>query len=58
MRSKKEQAARIADLCKKAEAAGTRHGQAIRKARVTTGQAVQVGAVVSWAYARKTVSNA
>jgi len=58
MRSKKEQAARIADLCKKAEVAGTRHGQAIRKARVTTGQAVQVGAAVSWSYVRKTVSNA
>jgi len=58
MRSKEEQAARIAELCEKAEAVGTRHGQAIRKARVTTGQAVQVGARVSWSYVRQTVSEA
>jgi len=58
MRSKEEQAARLAELRAKAEAAGTRHGQAIRRARITTGQAVQAAAVVSWSYVRKNVANA
>jgi len=58
MRSKEEQAARLAELRAKAEAAGTRHGEAIRRARITTGQAVQAAAVVSWSYVRKSASNA
>jgi len=58
MRSKKEQQARLAELRKKAEAAGTRHGEAIRRARITTGQAVQAAAVMSWSYVRKTATNA
>jgi len=58
MRSKEEQTARLAELRAKAEAAGTRHGQAIRRARITTGQAVQAAAVVSWSYVRKNVANA
>jgi hypothetical protein len=58
MRSKKEQQARLAELRKKAEATGTRHGEAIRNARITTGQAVQAAAVTSWSYVRKTAANA
>jgi len=58
MRSKKEQQARLAELRKKAEATGTRHGEAIRNARITTGQAVQAAAVTSWSYLRKTAANA
>jgi hypothetical protein len=58
MRSKKEQQAHLAELRKKAEILGTRHGQAIRKARITTGQAVQAATVTSWSYLRKTAGNA
>jgi len=58
MRSKEEQQARLAELRAKAEAVGTRHGAAIRRARITTGQAVQAAAVVSWTYVRKTTTNA
>jgi len=58
MRSKKEHQARLAEIRAKAEAAGTRHGEAIRRARITTGQAVQVAAVMSWSYVRKTATNA
>lgn len=58
MRSKKEHQARLAELRAKAEAAGTRHGEAIRRVRITTGQAVQAAAVTSWSYVRKTATNA
>lgn len=58
MRSKAEQQARLADLRAKAEAVGTRHGEAIRRARITTGQAVQAAAVTSWSYVRKTSTTA
>lgn len=58
MRSQKQQAARIAKLCKKADVVGARHGKELRKARITTGQAVQVGAAVSWSYVRATARNA
>jgi len=58
MRSKEEQHARLAELRAKAEAVGIRHGEAIRRARITTGQAIQAGAVTSWSYLRNTAINA
>jgi len=58
MRTKAEQQAHLAQLRAKAEAAGTRHGEAIRRARITTGQAVQAAAITSWSYVRKTATNA
>jgi len=58
MRSKEEQQARLAEIRAKAEAVGTRHGEAIRRARITTGQAFQAAAVTSWSYVRKTAINA
>jgi len=58
MRTKAEQQAHLAKLRKKAEVVGTRHGKAIRAARITTGQAVQAAAITSWSYVRKTATNA
>jgi len=58
MRSKSEQKARLAELRAKAETLGIRHGRAIRRARITTGQAVQAAAVMSWSYVRKTATTA
>lgn len=58
MRSKKQHQRYLAEIRAKAEAVGTRHGEAIRRARITTGQAVQVAAVTSWSYVRKTATNA
>lgn len=58
MRTKAEQQAHLAVSRAKAEASGIRCGNAIRKARITTGQAAQSAAVTSWSFLRNTATNA